>query len=43
MSNKATSLSPEGKKTLWNFFIGLFELIFSIGKKHVDKHVNNNQ
>ena len=34
-------MNKESKKSLWSFIIGLFELIFSIGKKHVDKHVNN--
>ncbi len=35
MSNKATSLSPEGKKTLWSFLISVLKLILGIGEKHV--------
>ena len=31
-------MNKESKKSLWSFFIGLFELILSIGKKHVDKN-----
>ena len=29
-------LDPEQKQTLWTFFLNLLEMIFAIGRKHID-------
>ena len=34
-------MNKESKSALVRFFLGLLELVLSIGRKHADKHVNN--
>ena len=36
-----TNLTPQQKKTLWQFILWLLGLLFRIGRKHVERHVGN--
>ena len=36
-----TNLTPQQKKTLWQFILWLLGLLFRIGRKHVERHTGN--